>query len=1401
MAPRASFFRFLSSRKTLVGAIGVTGCGIVLEQTLAWAFPSATSSGDGTALEATAGMGVLATFAKGLFERGGDLWANYRTSDAFEGDEERDGALNHDLELQVGRTLESLVGRYPKAGLTKEELKTIELLRERLLDAELLRWIGGISTSGVKEDDLVSIALRRPGRSSPVTASAWSALFTSLLPPGGGAHDRPKLVEQLAEFVQPSFEAHFRIGIKRTLRKHPEAWAAMQLRIQAAMFESLGSLVASTNRLEVTSTDIQARVQGLDARMVDGRRALGLFAKRLSRRIDRVGRALGLEHEEALQRERDLRTQALDVIWKSLESIRGDLSEAKRLRDDPLEAAVEAGAYVWTAHDVRLALDGGPPGAPTIERGEHVDIAALRHSRAVAAPDDFGKLSGEVDAWIARSAPRKRTADPLRILWVDAPSGPHRGAALLACLGRVGNARLTILDVGSDIGRAAATLEALRGWGDATGPVIGLEVNQAPSREELARLANAIVMVRKRRSSESTALPRLVVAGDTAVLDSLWRTVGASIECDAFDLDGLPRQRPHSFHGAAGMTSDGLGLEDVFNRGLPITASELIGREDDIAALDAAWRSDDTQIFTIVAYGGVGKSALVNDWLAKMRGGDYRGARKVFAWSFYSQGTKEEGGVSADEFVDTALWWLGDRGERALNAWTRGLQLARLVRQHKLLLVLDGLEPLQHAWKEAEVGGQLKDDSIRALFESLAQPGWDGLCIVTTRVPVTDLENLPERTRTVDGLELDVLGDEDGAKLIASLGVKGERRRLRAASYELGGHPLALTLLANYLRDVHRGDLTGIVDLPTLALLGIDASDGGHARRVMKSYALWLEKGARVAELEVLRVIGLFDRPARPAAMAALLAEVDLDPFTSVLDSVGSPTWNRCVEALRGMGLLSKVDPNNEPGTIDAHPLVREHFRDVIRSRPGQWERGNRRLYAYYATDPSIPRLPEDAKAMSGLYAAVTHGTAAGLHQRVFDEILLPRIWRDRSTNYSTRNLGLTGSDLVALANYFVRTGIRVQWTRLRDVPLTPDARVLVLTNAGVRLRQLGRLAEARECFGAVVREVDATIGEWLASGRPATNEERQRFDDASYAMAQHCELLVVAGELKRRADEPGESALESGQRAIDFATRGAKPYFKMHARTSLAEVFFMLGEGKRAGELLEEARSIDREKEHPQPRYLYSQGLYRHGYFMIESGRADELLLESVEVPGWGEDAKPSLLSEAIRACVLGAAHRALVEQGDRSAKRIEIAGRTVDESVDAFRTAGYSDYIVRGLCERAHFLCVRAERGDYERAIHDLDVATSETKRGRMNLLYAEVLLRRASCYLRFESAFAGESRERLAHTLREAREFVVRTSYGRRRKLVDDLLSSARERGVDIERDEKFGEASSQHGGFGA
>ena len=138
-----------------------------------------------------------------------------------------------------------------------------------------------------------------------------------------------------------------------------------------------------------------------------------------------------------------------------------------------------------------------------------------------------------------------------------------------------------------------------------------------------------------------------------------------------------------------------LGPEKISVARLPVTGSDVFGREEDLAFLDRAWANQDVNVVTIVAWAGVGKSTLVNHWLRRIATEHYRSADLVFGWSFYRQGTSGDTS-SGDEFLDATLAWFGDPDPRIGTAWEKGERLAKLVARRRTVLVLDGLEPLQN---------------------------------------------------------------------------------------------------------------------------------------------------------------------------------------------------------------------------------------------------------------------------------------------------------------------------------------------------------------------------------------------------------------------------------------------------------------------------------------------------------------------------------------------------------------------------------------------------------------------------------------------------------------------------------------------------------------------------------
>ncbi|MGA7881572.1 MAG: serine/threonine-protein kinase, partial [Terrimicrobiaceae bacterium] len=487
---------------------------------------------------------------------------------------------------------------------------------------------------------------------------------------------------------------------------------------------------------------------------------------------------------------------------------------------------------------------------------------------------------------------------------------------------------------------------------------------------------------------------------------------------------------------------------------LPITGSDVFGREEDIAFLDAAWTDQNINVVTIVAWAGVGKSTLVNHWLGGMAAEHYRSAQVVFGWSFYRQGSSG-GTSSADEFLDAALTWFGDLDPRIGTAWEKGERLAKLISHRRTLVILDGLEPLQNPPGPQE--GRLRDPSLQAFLRELAAFN-SGLCVITTRLPIADLAD--REHGSAPRRDLEQLSSDAGARLLRALGVKGDQAELRSASDEFSGHCLALTLLGSYLTDAYNGDIRCRKEVSEH--LSHDVRQGVHARKVMESYQAWLGESP---EVSVLRMLGLFDRPADEKALEVLLKPPAIPSLTESLTDLSQSEWRTILARLRRARLLVGEDPHN-PGHLDAHPLVREYFGEQLRDRQADaWKECNRRLYHFYRT--LAPQLPNSFREMEPLFLAVICGCNAGLFREALHEVYIPRIQRGNA--YFVANiLGARGALLTALVHFFedgrwsspVKVGVEAQ-------RLTAEDQLFILMQAGLYVSSTRGFStpESRNCY------------------------------------------------------------------------------------------------------------------------------------------------------------------------------------------------------------------------------------------------------------------------------------------------------------------------------------------------
>ena len=759
---------------------------------------------------------------------------------------------------------------------------------------------------------------------------------------------------------------------------------------------------------------------------------------------------------------------------------------------------------------------------------------------------------------------------------------------------------------------------------------------------------------------------------------------------------------------------------------LPVTGAELFGRKDELKILDEAWETRKINVISFVAWGGVGKSTLVNKWREGLAADNYRGAKRVFAWSFYSQGTGERV-TSADIFIAEALKWFGDPDMANSNAspWDKGGRLAELVGSEKTLLLLDGMEPLQSSLDFER--GKIKDPALAVLVTELAKEN-PGLCVITTRESVYDLADFSETAREID---LEQISAEAGRALLRVGGVQGTDAELEGAARDFGLHALALNLLAAYIHEIPGHHVSNAAEIPDI---DVPLKEGKHPRRVMSAFAKRF--GEDSAEVETLRILGLFSSPAEKAEIAAVRAALPIPDLTEHVQNLSESEWLELVTKLRDLKLLAPKS-SHRPDSLDAHPLVREHFGAQLKGEyPAAWHEGNNRLYEYYKA--SAREYPDTLQEMAPLFAAVMHGCQAGRHQEALEEVYWKRIQR-RNKQFVNKKLGAFGSELATLSGLF-----DPPWRKPVD-GLREKYKGFILGYAGYDLRALGRLAEAAQPMQA---SLDSAI-------------EQKDWKNAAIRASNLSELTLTIGHVKQ--------ALAHAEQSVQLADKSDDEMWRMVTRTKVGDVQHQAGHFEEAQSAFSEAEAIQEEQRLWSSTKLVSVWGFNFCDLLLSKKQWQEVQDRANRSLKICEEVGGDILSEALDNLSLGRAHLLHAQQtSEVPPSEVSQALTYLNRAVDGLRQAGQQFMLPLGLLARAAYYRVT---GNLDKAKKDLDEAFTIASRGGMGLYLAD-------CHLEYARlSKAKNEKQKAREHLKIAKEMIEKMGYHRRDKEVEEIEMSLR------------------------
>src|SRR6266568_3878962 len=511
--------------------------------------------------------------------------------------------------------------------------------------------------------------------------------------------------------------------------------------------------------------------------------------------------------------------------------------------------------------------------------------------------------------------------------------------------------------------------------------------------------------------------------------------------------------------------------------------TNLVGRQGELNLL-TDWvtkpSSDlyQARILSVVAIGGMGKSALTWKWFNDIAPHEMKPLAGRLWWSFY------ESDATFENFVIRALAYVSNRPRAEIQKippLEREEQLLSILDREPFLLVLDGLERILIAYARMDAA-RLSDDGLDqrtanfvagafGLPDSAAQSfiGQHRLrktadlrtgaflrklaatrssrILVSTRLYPADLQMETGNERFGCGaIFLHGLSDDDALNLLRAFGISGSRETLLPVFHTFDSHPLLIQALAGEVSHDRRtpGDFDGWrKNHPDFNPFNLPLVQ-------VKSHVLeFALRGLDETTLKVLHIIAAFRMPAAYDTLVALLVGEDkpchsenkLIIILTDLEDRGLLGWDRRANRydlhpiVRGV-TWSGLGNQDKQGI---YKILNAHFDSLPMIDRDHWQEVNSledltSAIELYNTLIGLGRF-DDAYTL--FYERLSHATLytlgairqrAELLEMLFPDGLdqLPRLSSPNDQGYVLNNLALCLTDQSGLAAILYRRAIEI---------------------------------------------------------------------------------------------------------------------------------------------------------------------------------------------------------------------------------------------------------------------------------------------------------------------------------------------------------------------------------------
>ena len=662
----------------------------------------------------------------------------------------------------------------------------------------------------------------------------------------------------------------------------------------------------------------------------------------------------------------------------------------------------------------------------------------------------------------------------------------------------------------------------------------------------------------------------------------------------------------------------------------------FVGRKEMLETITDWYTNPEVLIGALIGWGGVGKSAIVRKWYDTLDSNAIK-PDGIFWWGFYRNAYLEQ-------FLNALLRYVSQgriEPETIKSTWEKTDRIKEYIHQGTYLIILDGLEQMQKSASGNEFGKMIHRECTELLHYLADIP--KGLCLITSRYPLKDLDEWHERS--YKNLSLIDLSIPDSLLMLRRRGIKGSDEEMTEVINRYKGHALSLTSVAGYLNRYYDGD---IKQAPEVEFVLSDKERFKDLNKLLRKYAEKMSEQERI----FLYILSLFRNEVTENDFAGVLRhEIEDTKFNDVLVNMNKLDFKDLIDGLVDWRLISYDETKK---TYAIHPLIKGYFESDFDEKDKKL--CHKRIYQYFGE--YAPKQPETLDAMQPLFEQVYHGCAAGLYDEVFYGVYWEKIHK-LEEHLIVHKLGAWKTDL-SLAKTFFPEG------DLSQLPLVSKKRYQswLLDVAGLALLNIGRPKEAEELF---IRYINMGI-------------EDKDWINASVGYRNIADLQFRSGELV--------SGLESAKKAVDVAEKANSNQSIMTSKAYLAWILHHMGNNEEADKWFLQANEIQIKIDGCR---LYGFSGNNYADFLISINKiyeAFELTKQNLEI------CKRNNFTNSISGC-----HRCLGAIERIRGNHIE-AEKNLQNALEIARKVGVPDIEIEALLESSR-LHLDMER--HENAVRD--------------------------------------------------------------------------------------------------